>query len=147
MSHFERPIFPASYHNVGTVPKIAPIKNHRATLSISPSIKLIKNDSKKIPITAPIPTGIKKRTFALKFFNGLAINKINRSYNPNTAAKAPPLMPGKINPDPINAPLTARKILSPGRFCIDYFLISFNSSCISHYEQKFLLLSITKLSL
>src|SRR5699024_1503999 len=70
MSHFERPIFPASYHNVGTVPKIAPIKNHRATLSISPSIKLIKNDSKKIPITAPIPTGIKKRTFALKFFNG-----------------------------------------------------------------------------
>ena len=121
-----RPFFPASFHNVGTVPAIHPTKNQRMVVSYAPSKKLTKNESKKTPVTPPSPTGKKNQTFSLKFFVMWAKKEINRSYIPKTAANAPPLTPGKINPEPINIPLIKRKSQS-----FDPFLVTFSvASCL-----------------
>ena len=65
-----------------------------------------------MPVTPPRPTGRKNKTFSLKFFVRWAKKEISRSYMPKTAANAPPLTPGKINPEPINIPFTNRNIQS-----------------------------------
>lgn len=65
-----------------------------------------------MPVTPPRPTGRKNKTFSLKFFVIWARKEISRSYMPKTAANAPPLTPGKINPEPINIPFTNRNIQS-----------------------------------
>ena len=111
-SEVSLPFFPASFHNAGTVPAIHPTKNHNIVVSYAPNKKLTKKESRKMPVTPPRPTGRKNKTFSLKFFVRWAKKEISRSYMPKTAANAPPLTPGKINPEPINIPFTNRNIQS-----------------------------------